>query len=292
MKLIRLGDLFSIKYKVAANAADVEASVRKKIPMLWNYPNKLFNILKACADADVSKAKVPLEHKAAAGNKFCRNVLALVNYISDNKDTISVGELREKLLQLVKLIEDNKDLKIGPTGRPSIKGEDPTVQFPHVSALIHALFPVSRKHEIEVRKGLQNKARTGLSRILSFSLDMLKDLQDLELVAPEKFTYQTTENIDKETERFVPQRAMLSNYDIVDFIRQYGRDYGLNSKDDWEVVVGNNPQLKEELTTVINARNRGQFAANDWMVREEIARILREHQESQQATTPHFEGSK
>lgn len=294
MKLFRLSQLYAIKYKIAANAEDAEASIRKSIPMLWNYPNKLFNILKACAESDVSKAKTPLDNKAAAGNRFCRNLLSLINHVYSNKETISMGELREKLLKIVNLIEENKDVKIGPTGRPSIKGEEPTIQFPHVSALIHLLFPVNRKHDIKVRNELQGKARTGLSRILSYSLDILNNLQDLEVLAPEKFTYQTQENIDKDLggSRFSPQRAQLSNNDIVDFIRQYGPEYGITSRDDWDVVFGNNPQLKEEMTTVINARNRGQYAANDVLVKDEISKILRGHQESQKATTPHFEGPK
>ncbi len=294
MKLFRLGELYAVKYKLAADPKDVETSIRKSIPMLWNYPNKLFNILKACADADVSKAKIPLDNKAAAGNRFCRHLLLLINEVYANRETISMGELREKLLKIVNLIEENKDLKIGPTGRPSIKGEEPTVQFPHVSALIHLLFPVAKKHEIKLRNELQGKARTGLSRILSFSLDILNNLQDLEVLAPEKFTYQTKEDIDKDLSgsRFAPQRAQLSNNDIVDFIRQYGPEYGITNRDDWDVVFGNNPQLKEDMTTVINARNRGQYAANDVLVRDEISKILNAHQERQKATTPHFEGPK
>jgi hypothetical protein len=289
----RLAEIYAIKYKVAASPADIEIPLRKKLSMLWNYPNKLFNVLKACSDSDPSKGKEPHDNKAYAGYKFCKEILGIIDNLKENAGTVSLGEMRDKLLRLVKLIEAQKDQKFTPKGNPSVKGEESVVQFPHVSELIYQLVPISKKHDMKLRNELLAKARTGLSRIHSFSMDLLKDLQELEVMVPEKFTYSGKEDINQDLpDRFSPQRGMLSNNDIVDFIRQYGPTYGINSRDDWEIVFGNNPQLKEEMTSVINALNRGQYAANDVMVRDEISKKLREHQENQLATTPHFEGPK
>src|ERR1700742_3395997 len=108
MKTTRLAELFAIKYKVAASAADLEVPLRKQIDVLWKYPNKLFNILKACAESEPAKGQESLENKAYAGYKFCKQVVEIIDHLKNNQNTISLGELRDNLLRLVKLIESQE----------------------------------------------------------------------------------------------------------------------------------------------------------------------------------------
>lgn len=294
MKLFGAAEIFALKYKIAANPADIEASVRHKLSTLWIVPNKTHNILKACADAGASKPTTPNEKKAIAGFQFCRQLLALIDYLKIHKNSISLGEMRETLLIIIKIITENKDMKFGPDGKAAKDAPPSLVQFPHVSELIFQIFPTSKKIDIKYRNELFNKARTGLSRILSIAIDAVKDLQTLEIMVPEKFTYKKITNVDLDKElpsRFVPQRAMLSENDIIDFIRRHGDQYGISSQEDWGSVLRDDPQLKQDITTVINALNRGHHPKDAATVKMEIAEVLKNHEERKSSNAPLFEDS-
>jgi hypothetical protein len=282
MRLTRLADLFLAKYKFAVSVTDAESILRHEISLLWNIPNKTYNVLKACADADASKPKNANEQKAVVGHKFCKQLVSLIDYLKANSSDISLGEMREVLLNIVNLITENVSVKFNENGRPSEKGESSNVQFGHVSELIFQLTPVSKKHQIKLRNELYSKARNGLFRILSLSNTMLDEIKQLEVMAPEKFTHETFTDVDINQEnptRFTPQRAPLSNYDIIDFIRQHGDEYGISGINDWELAFRNDPQLKEEMTTVINALNRGHVPRDNTSIKQQIAQILQQHKD-------------
>jgi hypothetical protein len=293
MRIYRLATLLAVKYKFAGDVENVEASLRKSIDTLWRYPNKLFPILKACADSGAGKAKNPHEKKAVAGFKFCKKLLELIEMLHNNGDSFSLGEIRELLIVIVNLIEQNRDLTFNVEGKPSTKGSSDLVstQFPHVSALIFELMPVVKRHDIKVRNDMQGKARTGLSRIFSLASTMLDQIKQLEVMSPEKFTYNSSiVDIDQETpDRFSPQRAPVAANDIIDFIRQHGDEYGLSSNEDWNTVFEHDPVLREEITTVINALNRGHNPQNGLAVKEEIQKILQRHKELQPTNAHLFE---
>lgn len=259
MKTIRLADLLVLKYKLAIAPAELEAGLRKKLAGLAAYPNKLFNILKACADSGASKPKTPNERVAVAGHLFCKELLGWIDYLSDNASTLSLGEIREGLLNIGKLIERNKNATFNKAGKYDARVESEGKQFPHVSELIFQMTPIKRKHEIKLRDEQYSKARTGLARIVSITSDMIDDIRKLEVMVPEKFTHKDTTDVDinaKMPGRFKPQRAPISINDIVDFINQHGADYGISSREDWATVFRDDPELKDKMTTVINTINR------------------------------------
>jgi len=295
MRIYRLATLFNVKYKFAGDVDNLESSLRKNIETLWRYPNRLFPVLRACADSGASTGKVknPHERKAIAGFKFCKRLLELIEILNNNKENFSLGEIREILLVIVNLIEQNKDLSFSIEGKPTTKGTSDLVatQFPHVSALIFEMIPIIKRRDIKARNDMQGKARTGLSRIFSLSSTMLDQIKQLEVMAPEKFTYNSSVvDIDQETpNRFTPQRAPLATNDIIDFIRQHGDDYGLSSKEDWNTVFEHDPVLREEITTIINALNRGHNPENGFAVKKEIQDILQKHKELQSTNAHLFE---
>lgn len=292
MRLTRLAKLYELKYKIAATPAELEGSIRRKIPVLWTYPNKTFGILKACADSGASKPKNANEHKAVAGYQFCKSLLSMIDYLRANWLNVDLGELREVLTNIVHLIHNNKDMKFDSDGQPSEKAEASSIQFPHVSELIFQLIPISKKHDVKLRNEQYSKARTGLSRILSFSVSMLDELNELERVSPEKFKYEQKTDVDiddKLPERFTPQRSPLAENDIIDFIRQHGDQYGISSQENWGTVFMDDPQLKEEMTTVINALNRGRYPRGAADVKMQIAEILKRHEERKSSNAPMFE---
>lgn len=292
MTLIKLAEKLAAKHKYAISAVDLEASIRRKIPVLWGYPNRLFSILKSCADSGITNAKTPEEKRAYHGYKFCKELLNEIEYINKNYLNIDVAELKLRLEKIVKLITANKSSKFTPAGMPTGKEDVAAspVQFPHVADLIYALFPLRTKHDKRLRDEAQAKARTGLSRILSFSLSLLEELGQLELMVPERFANQPDPESEEETlpGRFEPQRAQLNTNDIIDFIRQHGDEYGISSTDDWAKLFMNDPALKEEMTTVINAINRGHYPRGAEDVKAVVDQILSHHKQREAASNAHL----
>lgn len=303
MRIIRLAEFLVMKYKLAISAAELESSLRKKISMLWMYANKNYNILKICSDSGASKPTNANERKAVAGYVFCKDLLAIIDYLKANDSEISLGELREGLAHLLDLIESNKDIRFNANGKPDPEAQESNVQFQHVSELIFQLIPIKTKYDIKLRNDQFSKAKTGLSRILSVAIDMADDIKKLEALVPEKFDYKNITDIDTNQElprRFKPQRAPLSEYDIVDFIRQHGDDYGLSSKEDWGTIFRDNLELKEKMTTVINTINRASKDKNGrpiWEPKDAaemkliISEILRDVEESKSTNAHLFEDS-
>jgi len=185
MKTIRLADLLALKYKLAISPAELENSLRKKISILSSLPNKLFNILKACADSGASKPKNPNERIAVAGHLFCKELLSWIDYMQNNQSTLSLGEIREALLNIGNLIERNKNAAFNKAGKYDARIESSGRQFPHISELIFQMVPIKRKHDKTLRDEQYSKARTGLARIVSVASDMMDDIRKLEVMVLE-----------------------------------------------------------------------------------------------------------
>lgn len=281
MKLFKLAGYFALKYKIASSPEDVEGDVRKGIDMLWQFANKLFVILSICAEAGVTSPKNANEKKAVAGHLFCKELLSRINYLKANQNTSELGEIREVVGEILKLVEENKNIKFNSEGKIDEEADLSPVQYQHVSDLIF-LLPTPRKSDKTLRDQQYSKAKTGLGRILSKSIEIMKYLRQLEIMVPEKFKYKNVTDLDINSplpERFSPQRTMLSEHDIVDFINQYGDDFGISSKDDWEIVFNNNPELRNTMTTVINALNRGHYPKDTSYVKKQIEDILSTYKE-------------
>ena len=274
MQILKIANLLVLKHaNSGANA--LEKSLRANIHSLWRFPNdeKLFNILSACAQANPTNAKTPEEKKAVDGFKFCQQLLSMIDYLKSNQDTVPLGEIREVLLHVISLIQENIH-KHQEEGR--------TIQFPHVSELIFQMIPAKTVHERTRRDQQFGKAKTGLSRIQSLASTMLEQIEKLEVMVPEKFTYKEVTDIDRDQkvpERFSPQRAPLSVYDIIDFIRQHGLSYFLPDQEAWQIAITDDPILKDQMTTVINAVNRGHNPRDDAGVKAQVQKILKEYAE-------------
>lgn len=272
MQILKIANLLVLKHaNSGANA--MEKSLRANIHSLWRFPNdeKLFNILSACAQAHPTNATSPAEKKAVEGFKFCQQLLSMIDYLKSNQDTVPLGEIREVLLHIVSLIQENIH-KHQEGGR--------AVQFPHVSELIFQMIPAKTIHERTKRDQQFGKAKTGLSRIQSLAATMLEQIEKLEVMVPERFTYKEVTDIDRNQpvpDRFSPQRAPLSVYDIVDFIRQHGLSYFLPDQEAWQVAITDDPILKEQMTTVINAANRGHNPKDSAEVKTQIQMILKDY---------------
>lgn len=267
MKIYRLAKLYTAKYKFAHNLHNLEQSIRKKISILWNYPHKLFPILQACAQAGVSKPKGDYEKSVVAGYKFCKNLLEYIDYLKEHQDSLSLNDIKTGLESIVDLI--NKENISSSTLVP--------VQFPNVSNLIFELIPISKKHDVKLKNEQYSKAKTGITRILGLSIDLIKELKELPVELDSELEDVSTES--PSANYISPQRAPLSEYDIIDFIRQHGEEYNIPSRDTWDLIFMDNPTLKQEMTTVINALNRGHVPINQDLVKMQINDILLQHKQ-------------
>lgn len=284
MQIFKIAELLVLKHAAVSDADTLEISLRADIHSLWRFPNELFNILSACAQVDPKNANSSDEKKAVEGFKFCQQLLSMIDYLKSNQKTAPLGEIREVLLHVVTLIKDNIH-KHQEDGKA-------VVQFPHVSELIFQMLPAKTVNERKKRDEQFGKAKTGLSRILSLAATMLSKIEKLELLVPEKFTYKEVTQIDRDQkipDRFSPQRAPLSVYDIIDFIRQHGLDYFLPDREAWQVAITEDQILKEQMTTVINAINRGHGPRDSVGVKAQIQKILKDYAERRINNAPEFE---
>lgn len=231
--MFALAQKFAIKYKIA----EID-----KISVLWNYPNKLFNILRVCADISPKHPKTEYDRKAIQGHEFCRDLLAIIDYLQANRD-ISKIQTIEALHDIISLIQ-NQDIS-------------------NVSEMIFQVIPISKKHDIKLRNDQFAKAKKGISRILDLTQEILSDFDEYPLI-----------------NKHENSRASVSEKDIISFVREHS-EYGIKNLEDWRIVTEYNPELKNKLTTVINALKRGHSPKDAAQVRMEVAEILKNQAEKE-----------
>jgi hypothetical protein len=271
MRIVRLADLMAHKYKVAVSTADLEVMVRKHIDTLYNYVHVAYSVLENCAMADASKPTNEHEALAVAGHDFCKALVSGIDYLRKERNKIPLPKLQKALVDMAKLIDDNL----------AVKGD---VQFPQISALIWEMLPMSGQKVKpafvdKTRKEMSNKARHGISRIKSVITQALNDLGKMGMTS------------DTGTSgRFDAQRTTLDVYEIINFIRRHGGEYGIQDEGDWELVFRNDPQFLQDMTTVINAKQRAHTAVEDEQVKAAIFKALKEHRaRTEGVNTPYFE---
>ncbi len=280
MRLERLAKLYACKYKVAVNSADVESSLRHKIDSLYTVVSKTHNVLRACAESEAANPATPEEKLAVAGHKFCKHLVSIIDYLKANQKKISLSDLKKAVEAIKMAVETNLNPQFGEDGTPSEDALPSSTQFPHVSALISMMVPSGRKHDRKLRDEQFGKAKKGLSRIMSIISDMMNDLRQLGGVAGPEVS-----------SRFEPEKAPLAESDILNFIRQYGDSYGISSQEDWGTAFRNDPQLRADMTPIINALIRGRFPKDDASVRMQIAEIVKNYEERKSTNAPLFEES-
>jgi hypothetical protein len=129
--------------------------------------------------------------------------------------------------------------------------------------------PLAGKRWDDLRKYESNKARIGLSRIMSISVDMLKVLKDA--------GYDVGFGKVEDDDRFKPQRTELSSQEIMPFLLEYGSEYGIENTDEWMRVLESDPGMKNRLTTIINALNRGHSPVDAAAAKKQIKDIVDEY---------------
>lgn len=248
MNLSQLGKYLELKYSLASETSHAETYIRNAIDSLWQVPNKTFNILRACADTGASAPKNVQEEHAIKGFQFCQQVVGIIDYLKVHRNTISLGQLRKALSELLELIKTN------------IEGDHVSLQFPHVSELIFQMMPYGKKHDRKIRDQEYAKARKGLSRITSISLSIINEINKLGGAVEQEG-------------RFDPQGSKLSESEITNFLRQYGQSYGIPDWSTWHLVLHADPSLETNLTRLVHSLLRGN-SPNVEPIKSKVQEIL------------------
>lgn len=282
MKLFRFSELIAVKYKIAAEASDLEkneAEIRRMIVELWNVgstkpelnasKSPYAETLRGLSSLSLQgKPTNTLEEQAKRGHALLKHILNITDVMKLNVNKIDLQTLRAKLEELRTMLQ--------AAMAPGTRG---TVDFPDVSSLVFLGMEQRTKLERDKFKTpAYVKARTGLIRIFEIAGNIISKLNKFEgLPSTGDPTIRPTRSTQKQ--RLYPQRAPLAEYDIVPFLRQYGLEYGLRDNEDWATAFRDDPMFKEEITTVINALDRGLIPADEASVKMEIARVIKEHEE-------------
>jgi hypothetical protein len=272
MRVDRLAQLLENKYKLSlgGSTAQEEQLVRKTIDSLVNWYSKTEPIIMRLAlDKNLisGTADTPEEKSIKAGHKFCLKLHSLIEDLDNMKQKTPLAQVGQQLMRITDLIGAN------------VSFIDAKGKFPSVNDLIFATFRSGTKFERDkIRDTQYQKASKVLERIYSLSITMLKEIKKL-----------TSDPSIAIPERFEGARKPLSVYDIIKFIRLHGEKYGISSREDWGVVMENDPQLRKEMTTVINALNSGHTPKDPTNVMAQIAPILERYRMKQQTNVPAVE---
>jgi hypothetical protein len=269
MRLFKLADLLALKYKTAAATDEekVESDIRRSVLDLWNLSNnKTYDILRVIGDSVLKDApNSERERNAKRGHSFVVKVLSVIDQLKIGLNTVPLQDIESSLKAVINLIEEESE-----------DGGRGTVDFPDLTDFITLMGKNNRNHNQSDKRHVDTqygKIRTVLTRIHSLADAIVTKLQKArgEPMAEKNYRHH-------QRGRLVPRRSPLYKGDIVDFLRQYGPQYGLNSTDDWQRAFENDPPFKEQITTVVNALNRAKTPRDETTVKMQIAEIMRAHE--------------
>jgi hypothetical protein len=244
MKLERLARVFEVKYGLISEAASPgEVLARVKSDIVNNY--------RQWVDGKYRALKILAE----AGEPYAKGLADAYNDLVQGIDSYTPVQLFNRMNKVLGLINAMKS--------------DPKKEYRHS---IHEIVGISKTVDQNYREQLKSGFETNLKNI-SYGLEKLaKTLRVL---------------IDKETPlaggAVEPQRKELSKDKILMFMRTpAAQTYGLDNIDVMTNLL-QYPQLREKITTLINAIDRGHAPADGPEVMSET-RAIKKWLDAQQAT--------
>jgi len=281
MSLARIAAIYSNKMAAEIEPAtlssklnNLEEHARFTADILYNLVDR-YNIVRACSESEAKKGQGTTEKQAIKGYLFCKAILSIIDRLKADQDKLPLKIMHEGLRLLL----------------DQISAEHKKNNFADEVELIFQMLPSGTQYERKLRDEQYGKFRTAMSELVKSAKKGIKNIQDyyklreymekqkIEVPPEEEYLPFEETNLEQELpEDFQPTRAPLSVYDIVDFIRQHGDEYGIESRDDWGKVMTYNPELKSLLTGVINAINRGHIPKDKEYVKEQIKNILTKYE--------------
>lgn len=284
MRLFKLADLLSHKYKIAAGATELEkkkADILRAVQDLYKasvgglYGEILRDLTATAIDPDV---KFPDKYvsEAKLGQEFLTELLNTIDVFKINLMELPFDVLRDKLSNIIVEIESQME-KMGKE-----------VEFPNVTSLVFVGVRSRSLHENEkFKKAYYGKARKGLLQLYGMAKDILKSLNIFEgvpsAVDPNK-KYRSHQR-----ERLTGKPAELDQYDVFPFLMQYGNSYGINTQEEWALLFRDDQQLKRAIQKIVHAHNSGHYPRDAAFMRAKIDEILSKHRIGQATNAPAFE---
>jgi hypothetical protein len=253
MKLPLLAKIFELKYglKTAASKDDILARVRAELVNAYNlYVNS-------------HKAKEPvLQILADAKEPFSKKLVESFEEMIAGIHTLAAPSLFRRINGILGVIATMK--------------QDPEKK---VRNFIHDSVRVTKESERNYRERLKSKFEMIIARLSSILEKQAKTLQDLIGMQGPELQGGAVE----------PQRQELSKNKLLMFSRTpAAQKYGLDDLDTMTRLL-NYPDLKNKITTLINAIDRGHVPADGPEVMTEAAELKRIYQERQATNIPALE---
>jgi hypothetical protein len=238
MKLFSLARRFELKYSLLSRADSLQNVVN-------NIKKDVINMYNLYVNSEKTKEPV-LQILANQGEVFSKALIVIMEDMIANIDTYTPVQLFNRINKILGLISEMK--------------KDPENK---VRNFIHDAIRVNKDSEKNYREHVKSKFEMVVSRISSILEKQARVLQKL---------------LPKETPleggTVEPQRKELSKQKLLDFMRTPAAvSFGLNSLDVMERVLFY-PDLKQKLTTLINAIDRGHTPLDGPEVRQATQEIM------------------
>lgn len=238
MSLFRLADLMTAKYNLQSQAASIEEIVNGVKRDLINCYNLYVNS---------SKAKDPvLQMLADAGEPVSKSIISYMEDIVSNIDTLSLVQLFNRVNKILEIINAVKSVPKNP-----------------VRIFIDDNLRGNKQSEINYRIHMKSKWENIISRLSSILHSQGKILAK----------FQPKEE-GLAGNRVLPQRRDLSKDKLLMFMKTLAaQKYGLDNLDVMTRILSF-PDLREKVTTLINAIDRNHLPKDGPEVMQETSQIM------------------
>lgn len=252
MKIQGLARIFELKYGLKSLAASKEETFNR-------VKQDLINAYTLYVDSQKAKEPV-LQMVADLGEPFSKRLIKSMEELIANIDKLSIQAVFRRVNGILSSISAVKN--------------DPEKQ---VRNFIHDAIRVGKQSEKNYREHVKSKFEVALSRLSSILEKQGKSLQSLiRLEKPED------EVPALEGGTVEPQRKELSKDKLLTFMRSpAAQNYGLGSLDVMTRIL-TYPDLKDKITTIINAVDRGHSPLDGPDVKMAVAEIMKIFNDRQQ----------
>jgi enoyl reductase-like protein len=253
MKIHRLAPVFELKYGLKSLAASTKETLNQVKKDLVNAYTLYVS----------QRSKEPvLQILANIKEPFSKKLVSSMEEMVANIDNLSASDLFQQvndMLSHIHLMKEDKGSK--------------------VRNFIHDSVRVTKESEKNYREHIKSKFEVIVSRLSSILAKQAKALQTLSGLGNTPLSGGAVE----------PQRKELSKDKILMFMRTpAAQSYGLDSLEIMARVLSY-PDLKEKITTIINAVDRGHTPIDGPEVKAAAAEIMKVFNERQQTNLPALE---
>lgn len=263
-----------LEHKVAQHIEHADKLVRDGLHDLYNVVHKQFPDFEEVATNKGIEGNQPHQVKAQLGHEFAKKVINIIDELYSNHDSLSLGEILDTLINLIKLINDNKNLGFDSSGFISKEIEPSATEFPHLVQFC-ALIPGGDKSQ---RKTMFQKVRKAIYVARSLAISLIDQIRDIKQIDPDAVKNNTSLiSIDDYIENFdAPPIAMAPIELLKKFVRIWGpQKFNIVPTLEQMSNLDRRKNMNGLLTNFLNSLNRGgNGGANKDLVLNELKKVM------------------